>query len=182
MPTDETRITLAVSYPEQDGKPIYPPDLEDFCRYCRSVKPVADVGDRADFDAFKLRPWLGHIIILEDLSPEDDFIYRMYGTKIVDAIGWDMTGRRLSDYDLVTQDYNLRLYRDCVENRRLIYSVNQRVFGRYSGIWHRLVCPVRAGDKVQVVSCAYLVSKSELEPGKETAAGAGAARSSDTKA
>jgi hypothetical protein len=92
----------------------------------------------------------------------------MYGTKIVDAIGWDMTGRRVSDYDLVTQDYNLRLYRDCIRTRRLVYSVNQRVFGRFSGIWHRLVCPVRSGERVQVISCAYLVSKSKLEPEKDT--------------
>lgn len=167
MSSDNTRITLTISYPEQDKKPIGPPELEEFCKYCLSVKPVADFADRADFDAFKLQPWLGHIIILEDLFPENDFIYRMYGTKIVDAIGWDMTGRRLSDYDLVTQDYNLRLYRDCVEQRRLIFSVNQRVFGRYSGRWHRIVCPVKAGDKVQVVSCAYLVSKSELGPDME---------------
>lgn len=161
MSADETPITVEIAYPEQSDVEIRPSELEDFCTYCLSVKPVADFADRADFDVFKLRPWLGHIIILEDLAPENDFVYRMYGTEIVDAIGWDMTGRRLSDYDLVTQDYNLRLYRDCVDQKFLIYSVNQRVFGRFAGIWHRLVCPVKAGEKVQVVSCAYLISKTE---------------------
>jgi len=165
MPTDEARITLEISYPEEDGKPVRPAEIESFCQYCLSVKPVGGFGDRADFDVFKLKPWLGHIIILEDLWPEDDFVYRMYGTKIVEAIGWDMTGRRVGDYDTVTRGYNLNLYRDCVRQRRLIFSVNQRVFGRFSGIWHRLVCPVTSDDRVQVVSCAYLVSKVELAPG-----------------
>jgi hypothetical protein len=161
MPADEARITLEISYPEQDGKPVRPAEIEEFCKYCLSVKPAGDFGDRVDFDAFKLKPWLGHILILEDLWPENDFLYRMYGTKIVDAIGWDMTGQRVSDYEPAIQGYNLSLYRDCVQQRRLIFSINRREFGRFSGIWHRLVCPVKSDAQVQVVSCAYLVSKVE---------------------
>jgi len=167
MPTDQTSITLELSYPEQDSVSLRPAEIAAFCDYCRSVKPVGDFGDRADFDVFKLRPWLGHIIILEDLWPENDFLYRMYGTKIVEAIGWDMTGRRLSDYEPVTHSYNLSLYRDCVQRRHLIFSANQRVHGRFRGTWHRLVCPVRADDKVQVVSCAYLISKVEHAAGAQ---------------
>jgi len=155
MPNDDKRIILKIAYPEEEQVSISPPKLDDFCNYCLSVKPPSDFADRAQFDVFNLEPWLGQIIILEDLAPEDDFRYRMYGTLIADAIGWDMTGRRVSDYDPVTRDYNTQFYRECVQQRRLIYSVNRRVYGRFAGTWHRIVCPVKAGEQIQVVACNY---------------------------
>lgn len=50
---------------------------------------------RADFTVEELRPWLGHLLIL-DCVEEDDFRYRLYGTDLVGIFGFDLTGMLVS--------------------------------------------------------------------------------------
>ncbi len=45
---------------------------------------------------FELRPWLGSIALVEAI-PGDDFRYRLYGSVIAEAFGFDLTGRTASE-------------------------------------------------------------------------------------
>jgi hypothetical protein len=54
---------------------------------------------RTDFNAFKLRPWLGSISIYQAVDGGHDFRVALDGTDIVAATGEDWTGRRTSDID-----------------------------------------------------------------------------------
>jgi hypothetical protein len=54
---------------------------------------------RADFNAFKLRPWLGSISIYQAVDGGGDFRVTLDGTDVVAATGEDWTGRRASDVD-----------------------------------------------------------------------------------
>lgn len=153
MPTDGTPTSVVVRYPEQEKVTIDNPLVRDFCDYCLEVKPEGDFADRADFDPFKLRPWLGFIVIVDHLPSEDDFRYRMYGTRIAEQTGHDMTGRLVSEYDTKLRQINLGLYRECVAKRALLHSTHHRIYARFDCEWSRIICPVRAGDQVQVVVC-----------------------------
>ena len=51
---------------------------------------------RADFSVEELRPWLGHLIIVDCLDG-DDFRFRLYGTTLVGIFGFDLTNRLLSE-------------------------------------------------------------------------------------
>lgn len=50
---------------------------------------------RADFAVEDLRPWLGHLVILDCLE-DDDFRFRLYGTALVDIFGFDLTNTLVS--------------------------------------------------------------------------------------
>lgn len=48
---------------------------------------------------FDLRPALGHIALIEVLDDGWDGRFRLYGSKIAEVYGRDMTGRRVSEID-----------------------------------------------------------------------------------
>jgi hypothetical protein len=157
--TDHKPDNIVVAYPEQEDCEIGHRPVQTFCDYCRSVKPVGDFADRTDFDAFTLRPWLGFIMVLDYLPAEEDFRYRVYGTRVADHSGFDMTGRRVSDFESPVGVFFNDLYRDCVTRKRLIYSEHTRVHGRFDCDWHRILCPALAGDSIQVVVCNYPIAR-----------------------
>lgn len=163
--TDALSHNIVVAYPEQVDCAIRHQPLREFSDYCRSVKICCEFADRAAFDAFKLRPWLGFIMILEYLPEEDDFRYRIYGTHIAEQSGFDMTGRRVSAFGGPVGQFFERLYRDSMATKRLIYSEHTRLHARYDCDWHRVICPVKAGDGVQIVACNYPVQRMKTPGG-----------------
>lgn len=54
---------------------------------------------RADFSVDELGPWMGNIMIVDVLDGGADFHHRLIGTNIVEAVGRDLTGRRVSRCD-----------------------------------------------------------------------------------
>ena len=159
MTADQKPENIVIAYPEKEDCDIRHGPVREFCDYCRSVKPQSDFGDRAEFDAFKLRPWLGYIMILEYLPEEDDFRYRMYGTRISEQSGFDMTGRLVSAFNSAAGNFFAELYRDSMAGKHLVYSEHTRVHARYDCDWNRLICPVRAGRETHLVVCNYPVAR-----------------------
>ena len=111
MLTDHSLANVVIAYPEQGNCVISHQPVSDFCEYCLTVKPQADFANRVHFDPFKLRRWLGYMMILDHLAAEDDFRYRMYGTRIAEFSGFDMTGRLVSDFNSAVGDFFAELYR-----------------------------------------------------------------------
>jgi len=159
--TDSKPENVVVAYPEQEDVDIRDPIVRAFCDYCLSVKPAGDYADRADFDPFKLRPWLGYIMILEHLPAEDDFRYRMYGTFIATQTGCDMTGRLVSEFGPelgpAFRTFFKQLYDESLARKTLIYAEHTRIYSRFDREWYRILCPVRAADTKQIVVCNYPV-------------------------
>jgi hypothetical protein len=48
---------------------------------------------RADFSFEDLLPWLGHLALLDVVAAGDDFRYVVYGTRLAETFGFDLTGR-----------------------------------------------------------------------------------------
>jgi PAS domain len=161
--TDSEPDNVVVAYPEQENVDIRAPLVQTFCDYCRSVKPAGDYADRADFDPFTLRPWLGYIMILEHLPAEDDFRYRMFGTYIAAQTGFDMTGQRVSDFSVAYGNafgaFVKRMYSESVARKTIIYAEHTRIYSRVDCDWHRVLCPVRASDTIQIIVCNYPVAR-----------------------
>lgn len=53
---------------------------------------AAAMPSRADFAFTDFRPWLGHLAILETIEGGTDFRYVLYGTRLVEIFGFDLTG------------------------------------------------------------------------------------------
>ena len=52
---------------------------------------------RADFTFEDFLPWLGNLALLDAIDGGKDFRYTVYGTKLVETFGFDLTGRSAGD-------------------------------------------------------------------------------------
>jgi hypothetical protein len=153
MTDDKAPEKIRVCYPEIDRVDIPDTSLRAFCDYCLSVKPPGDYAERGHFDVFRLKPWLGYMMIVAYHPEIRDFRYRLYGTYLADQAGFDLTGSLVSRMPRGIGSFILRRYLECVDERKLIYSEHTHVHARYSCDWHRVLCPVRDRDNIQVVVC-----------------------------
>jgi hypothetical protein len=64
----------------------------------RGARPMPS---RADFTFEDFLPWLGHLALLDVVGAGEDFRYVVYGTRLVETFGFDLTGR--SAHDAITQ-------------------------------------------------------------------------------
>jgi hypothetical protein len=76
---------------------------------------------RADFDVFELRPWFGHLMLLDVLEGGGDMRFRLYGTELVGIFGFDLTGRRVSAVIDLIGDRPLQEYREVARYGRPAY-------------------------------------------------------------
>ena len=51
--------------------------------------------DRADFDPVEMRPWLGHLMMVELVDGR--WVYRLYGTYFVETFRREMTGKGIDE-------------------------------------------------------------------------------------
>ena len=73
---------------------------------------------RVDFDVLELWPWLGNLALVEVIDGGADFRYRLHGTVMVEILGMDLTGRRLSGMTATMQEVAGRECRAAVQSRR----------------------------------------------------------------
>jgi hypothetical protein len=69
------------------------PRLEAFVRYWEGKRRDGRLPRRADIDPVELKPFLGSIFMLDVVGEPKRFRYRLVGTKIVDYVARDSTGR-----------------------------------------------------------------------------------------
>ena len=102
-----------------------------------------------------MKPFLPHLFLLDVVRPEMRFRGRLVGTQIVNALGFDYTGRFLDE--VISNSYYCALHEDLLdvaENAVLHYRVadmawNNRPYARY----HRLCVPLHTtDDRVDIVA------------------------------
>ncbi|GHD63015.1 hypothetical protein GCM10017083_52670 [Thalassobaculum fulvum] len=91
-------------------------------------------------------------------------LYAYYGRRIANATGFDMTGRRTSDFDGETAALAERKYRSVLETRRPLYLISSASRSSAVVSWERLIMPVRAADGRTLIVCysVPLVHKAEI--------------------
>jgi hypothetical protein len=118
---------------------------------------------RPDLDPLEMRDWLGHLVLI-DVTAEGGFRYRLYGTKLVDSFGIDMTGRSVDDLPVdqrerVVSDYEA-VRSTCLPRARLYTAVFEpprgaRMGGNGTGpqvvTWERLILPLGAAASVAML-------------------------------
>ena len=147
-----------VFLPEHEEIDIPHALCRSFCEYCLENKSRGALAERLSFDMFDLRPWFGNVMILDCIDDGADFRYRMFGSEVASFSGFDMTGKRVSDFQSAIGQFLLETYRRAIGERLLIYTQHESVHSRYLCTWHRVVCPVRKGDTRQIVACNYPVT------------------------
>lgn len=70
--------------------------LHDLLAYWERLRPADGLPRLSDIDPVAMGDSVGYVMLLEAV-PEGDFRYRLYGSRIAERSGFDMTGKRTSE-------------------------------------------------------------------------------------
>lgn len=138
--------------------PIREPRLQDLLAYWRSRRGARIAPARADIDPLDLpATLLPFVLIAEVLEGGARYRYRLVGTAMRQAFGYDPTGRDVHDALLGSpayRDYVIGLYAKAVQACRPLYSETHYLIedGAPEVVTQRLQLPLsNDGQQVQVM-------------------------------
>lgn len=101
----------------------------------------------AGLDPLSFREALGSVVLVEPNEDASDFRYRLFGTRMVEILGRDLTGTWNSEHPIApAQAFELQ-YQAVIALRRCIYSENDAHDEISKTIrWSRLIMPMVAED------------------------------------
>lgn len=103
---------------------------------------------RSAFTPELLKPWLGNILLVEPLQGGADFVIRLYGTKVTEAFGRDMTGRRYSQFPPEHHNVLMTPLRLAMQTRRPVFSRHRYAAEARTWQWERLALPLAADGRI----------------------------------
>jgi hypothetical protein len=124
-----------------------PKAVADLLAWWQAACGAQPVPPKAAVTPESLRRWLGDLSLVERVG--SDFRYRVYGSNLAQAAGFDLTGRMMSA--AFTPEV-ARFYTDQYElasrERRPVFSINTRPLhmGVTARRWQRLVMPLSDVD------------------------------------
>ncbi|WP_420345684.1 PAS domain-containing protein [Pelagibius sp.] len=129
--------------------------LRQVLRYWRSLPRVGGIPDRIKVEPEDLRPALGYLMLIDVLTGPGigpgDFRYALYGTKIAEVSGFDMTGK--SVWEVATTGAIQRFFAACYEAavtlRKPLLTVHQAPPSITVSHWHRLILPLGCEGEVR---------------------------------
>jgi hypothetical protein len=142
--------------------------LEALFSFWEARKKDRAVPARADFDPVEMRPWLGHLMLVD--WADGKWVYRLYGTAFVEAFRREMTGKSIDELP-AEQAALLRAEYDKVRAQAApvwrTYSAqfehatpDGRQHWQLGQTWERLVLPLSDGgaDVTLVLVGAYRIA------------------------
>lgn len=97
---------------------------------------------RRDFMIEELGPWLGHLMLVDAIDAGRDFAYRVFGTRIADFLGYDLTGKQLSTLASQRQRAVSKEYNGVIASRRPHYVVGSPFLARRFTVAARAILPL----------------------------------------
>jgi hypothetical protein len=162
---DATRAHAApeerIEAPDGEGAAVF--DVATFLRAGQSMAPqlgalhclweakraAAPMPSRRDFTVEELGPWLGHLMLVDAIEAGRDYVYRVFGTRIADFFGHDLTGKRLSTLTPQVQRAVGEEYGGVLATQRPRYVVGSPFLWRRSAMVARVILPLsHAGSAV----------------------------------
>ncbi len=102
---------------------------------------------RSDFNPFDLKPFLGHLLILELTAELDESHYRLFGSNLAEYFGADLTGVRLKDIPADEPEVILSEYRNLLLANAPLIACNQAVVGSSVQYYEKLMLPLSSDEK-----------------------------------
>lgn len=124
--------------------------------YWNDLPKSGGVADTMVVDPLSLVPALGSLILLDVIDQGRDFRYSLYGSRIAQVSGFDMTGKSLSDLPTETpiQSFFRAGYLGVVRHRLPLFTVHKAPDNVMIGNWHRLQLPLgKDGEVRRILVC-----------------------------
>lgn len=98
-------------------------------------------------DPLEMREALGFVALIDVVEGGRDFAYRVYGTRIVERYGADLTGRRVSETDngSYAAAFLVALYRAVLQRAEPVFSEHYPSPRSSTAKWSRVLLPL-VGD------------------------------------
>jgi len=149
-----------VPEPSEPDLPVE--ELRVVFRYWRDLPRSGGLPDVLKVEPDRLLPALGYIMLIDVGEAEDDFRYALYGSKIAEVAGFDMTGK--SVWDVPTTSAIQVLFAACYmavcRLKRPLYSVHEPPPAITVSHWHRLILPLgKDGEVGRLLVCNVPISE-----------------------
>ena len=141
-----------------DGTAVESAVLRGLYAYWRQQSPPNRLPGRADIDPVDIRNALPHVMLIDVLESRRDFVYRLVGTHIVQAAGFDFTGWTVAEFFASTSDDGR------IEEYVQVAAEGHPRYGYYRMLdpdrshffYERLIMPLAAdGEKVDMLLCGF---------------------------
>jgi hypothetical protein len=149
--------------------PVHP-GIAALAAYWDLKRGVRELPDRADIDPSEITALLPHITISEVIDNGADFRVRIFGTALVELVGEERTGKRLSEFgtNCVPPTKAARVRRRWMDAASRAFTSRRPAFitGTMSSslrpyiVWHAVYCPLTVGGaNVEQMIGAMMVAR-----------------------
>ncbi len=132
-------------------------------RYWQTLPQVGRVPDVMKIDPYRLRRALGYLMLIDVGQGPNDFRYALYGTKIAEVAGFDMTGKTV--WDIATSSAVQTFFAACYRAVRALpcplYTVHMAPPQITASHWHRLILPLGENGEAK----RFLVCNTPIQHG-----------------
>lgn len=129
------------------------PTIQSLHRSWLSLCADGRLPSPSDFNPAKL-DWCNQNLMLLRRIAEDDFEYLYYGLAISSISKFDMTGKRVSDFDSDVGEFFREKYLECLEARAPVYTKHHGQHAVAVTSWERLLMPLE-GENGEAFILAY---------------------------
>jgi hypothetical protein len=136
------------------------PVLQRFHAAWQKMPGVAEggIGYVRDFDVFAFSGAVGFMLSVDVERGGADFRYRVYGSRIAERTGHDLTGRRLSEPDIPPGEhlFSGALYRAVLRRRHPLFVCHREMEKPDAPVWLCFLVPLMDGadDVVRLLGAA----------------------------
>lgn len=154
-------VPVVLWCPKASDLPAKP--LRHLLAYWSKLSGCGTVPNYRSVDPAAIRPALGFVMILDAIDRGQDFRYRLFGSSIARASGFDMTGRLLSSHpsSVYVIEFAIAATRACIQRRLPLYTDRQPAGAKETMRWPRLVLPMSddGGSIVRVLAGTVPLSR-----------------------
>jgi hypothetical protein len=129
------------------------PELQFLLRYWTGLCGAQSLPRVDQISPFDMRPALGYVVLVDASDTAWDGRYRLYGSRVAERVGFDMTGRRVSELGPGTYltTFARALYRAVHVSRRPVLASYSPPVDLSATSWRWLVLPLTdaTGDVVR---------------------------------
>ncbi len=96
-------------------------------------------------------------------EPQGGFFYRHYGQAIIAVTGFDMTGKRTTDFNSDVGRFFSQIYERAIAEQQPIFTLHRASHALNVHVWERLVLPFAAEDGEAVVAAVIIPREFKTE-------------------